>query len=193
MDVECCVSAAGWSDERVSGLPEGCETHGPRQRVKAVGCFWCDPRKGQEQATLVMRVRHAGFDGAIRENAEGDLSPRHVRASKRCNVASTLCQRAMSGRLCTRAKDMEGWHGGLPHRCFPGGAKTAQATNVTADSTNHYGDSLPGQILRSSRQRDERSAATLVTGTPQLDTAVFEGEIPTQGSALQPTDRKSVV
>jgi hypothetical protein len=31
-------------------------------------------RKGQEQATLVSRVRHAGFDGAIRENAEGDLS-----------------------------------------------------------------------------------------------------------------------
>jgi len=56
-----------------------------------------------------------------------------------------------------------------------------------AGSINRYVDSLPGLTLRSSRQRDERNAWSLVTDSVQLDETVFEGEIPTQGSALQPT------
>lgn len=84
---------------------------------------------------------------------------------------------------------MEGWHDGLPRRCLPGGVKTVKTTNVMTVSINPYVDSLPGLTLRSSGQRDEREVHPLVTVGGQLDDTVFEGDISTQGSALQPIHR----
>ena len=99
---------------------------------------------------------------------------------------ATMCRYVASGSLWTRAKNKGGWHDGLPRRCLSGSAKTVKALNAMTGSMNPYVGSLPEPKLRSSSQREEREAGALVTAWSQPEVMVFEGETPTQGSALQP-------
>lgn len=125
-------------------------------------------------------------DASMRERiwllAAGD----RMTVSAHIRGAATPGQYMASRSLCTRTKNTGGRHDGLPRRCLSGGAKTVKAKNAMTGSINRYVDSLPELTLRSSSQRDEREASALVTARSQLEVMVFEGNIPAQGSALQP-------